>query len=94
MHNFRFIHYSDRFNKELAAISPDAPRAQEFVDGLSFLLSRNPEIGTRVHGTKGMWYKSMTEIEGHPPVIVFYRFTRYHVYLESVVTSLLDESLG
>jgi hypothetical protein len=62
-----------RFADELARIITDAKRADEFIDGARWLLSRNPKSGTRI-STSEVWFLPMEEIPGILPVILYYTF--------------------
>lgn len=62
-----------RFSDELQKIIAVAQRADEFIDGAKWLLSRNPEVGKRI-GASHVWFLAMEEIPGVLPVVLYYTF--------------------
>jgi hypothetical protein len=69
-----------RFADELAALIRRARRADEFIDGAKWVLSRDPTKGKRI-GSSHVWFLATEEIpqteEGVPgilPIILYYTF--------------------
>lgn len=67
-----------QFVDELQELEPDAVRADEFVEGAKFVLSRNPRAGTMV--SEHVWFLPMWP----EPAVIFYTFDEDHVYLLSI----------
>ena len=79
-----------RFRDELAVLLSDARRADEFIDGAKWVLSRDPFKGRRI-GTSKVWFLPMEEIPetrvGPPgilPVILYYTFDDDYVNFLSI----------
>lgn len=72
-----------RFTNELKTLIPDARRAEEFIDGAKWVLSRDPSSGKRISTSK-IWFLSLEEIPGILPVILYYTFDDNYVNLLSI----------
>jgi len=72
-----------RFTKELEQLIGEAQRADEFVDGSKWLLSRSPKSGTRISKSH-VWFLPIKEIPGILPVVIYYTFDEDHVNLLSI----------
>ena len=72
-----------RFAFELQALIPRAQRADEFIDGAKWVLSRDPFRGKRL-GSSHVWFLAMDELEDHLPIILYYTFDDDHVNFLSI----------
>ena len=79
-----------RFASELAALLPDARRADEFIDGAKWVLIRDPFKGKRISISK-VWFLPIAEIPetdedppGILPVILYYTFDDDYVNFLSI----------
>ena len=78
-----------RFAFELAALVPNARRADEFIDGAKWVLSRDPFRGRRI-STSNVWFLPMEEIpqteesSGILPIILYYTFDDDYVSFLSI----------
>jgi hypothetical protein len=79
-----------RFVVELAALLPNARRADEFINGAKWVLGRDPFKGKRI-GTSSVWFLPMEEIpktdESPPgilPVVLYYTFDDDYVNFLSI----------
>ena len=78
MAKLREIVKDPRFEQDLAQIEFDAIRADEFTEGAEFVLSRNPEYGTKI--TRNVWFLPMWRPGEGKNVNLYYTFDRDHVY--------------
>ena len=72
-----------RFSDELRKIIQHSRRADEFIDGAKWTLSRNPQAGKRI-GTSNVWFLAMEEIPGILPVVLYYTFDDNFVNFVSI----------
>lgn len=72
------------FEEDLRGIEPDAKRADEFIEGAEWVLSRNPTIGTQVNPNSCVWFLPTTETSSVMPLVVYYTFNEERVHLLSV----------
>jgi hypothetical protein len=79
-----------RFRDELAVLLPDARRADEFIDGAKWVLSRDPSKGRRISKSK-VWFLPMAAIPstegaqpGILPIILYYTFDDDYVNFLSI----------
>ena len=72
-----------RFAFELAALIPKAQRADEFIDGAKWTLSRDPFSGRRI-GNSHVWFLPMEEIPGLLPIVLYYTFDDDYVNFLSI----------
>ena len=63
------------FERELAALSSDPKRADEFVDGAEWALALDPCTGTLVRPNLHVWFLPMTETAEHPGLVIYYTFS-------------------
>jgi hypothetical protein len=80
-----------RFETEWAEIARAKPRAAEYLDGLEWLLTRDPFAGFQSEKHPNLWYFPLLQPEG-PPLQVIYMFTSQLIWFLSV--HLLDETNG
>lgn len=73
-----------RFDEELAAIEPDARRADEFIEGAEWVLAHDPQRGTRVGPESCVWFLPMNDVPDAPSLILFYTFDTKKVYFLSI----------
>lgn len=69
----RAISYTPEFDEHLAAISGDFYRADECLQGLEWVLVRDPTLGYQSHAAPNVWYYPLVRGD-FPPVCVFYTF--------------------
>jgi len=74
----REIVKNPRFEQDLAQLEFDAIRADEFTEGAEFVLSRNPEYGTKI--TRDVWFLPMWRPGEGKNVNLYYAFDKDHVY--------------
>ena len=72
-----------RFVFELQALIPNARRADGFVDGAKWTLSRDPFRGRRI-GNTHVWFLPMEEIPGLLPIVLYYTFDDDYVNFLSI----------
>jgi hypothetical protein len=75
---YREIVKNPGFEQDLSQLEFDAVRADQFTDGAEFVLSRNPEYGTKV--AKNVWFLPMWRIAEGRSVNLYYTFDLDHVY--------------
>jgi len=80
---YREIVEEHRFAEELQAIEKDARKADEFVDGAKWVLSREPRTGTRI-GKTHVWFLPIAESQLVDPVVLYYTFDDDAVYFLSI----------
>ncbi len=73
------------FSTELSALLDDPVRADEFVDGAKFVLSRKPDAGTMIG--EAVWFLPMILKNA----VIYYRFDDDNVYLLSIQVIELQE---
>jgi len=83
----REIIEEDRFKEELRHIISDARRADEFLDGARWVLSRDPMSGSRI-GPTAVWFFPMEEIPNILPVVLYYTFDHDYVNFLSIQETL------
>jgi len=72
-----------RFAFELQALIPNAKRADELIDGVKWVLRRDPTSGRRI-GNSQVWYIPMEEIPDHLPIVLYYTFDDDYVNFLSI----------
>jgi hypothetical protein len=72
-----------RFAIELSQIIRHAKRADEFIDGAKWLLSREPRQGMQI-GNSHVWFLPMKQVPGILPVVLYYTFDDNYVNLLSI----------
>lgn len=78
---YRTVIESDRFSRELHAVSSDNRRADEFVDNAKWLLARNPYAGHQLIPSH-IWFLPIAERLGR--AALYYRFDVVVVELLSI----------
>ena len=75
---------SPRFEADMRGISGNAKKADEFLEGVELIISRNPQMGTCVGPASHVWF-----IPGHTvDVVIYYAFNDNYVYLLSACKTL------
>jgi len=74
-----------RFSTELAALMADPVRADEFMEGAMWVLSRRPTSGRKL--TDDVWFLPMTATN----ISLYYRFDDNNVYLLSIQLIELEQ---
>lgn len=83
----RKIVETDRFTREFKAIRAKHPRASEFLDGVRFVVERDPSEG---YEWGRVWcLSSMNWARSLPVLTVFYTFDNQTVRLLSIVETAL-----
>jgi hypothetical protein len=72
-----------RFVEELRAIVKHARRSDEFIDGVKWVLCREPRAGTRI-GKTHVFFLPIADSSVVDPVILFYTYDKDHVYFLSI----------
>ena len=72
-----------RFAFELQALIPSAKRADEFIDGTKWTLSRDPFSGKRISNSH-VWFLPMEDIPSLLPVVLYYTFDNDYVNFLSI----------
>lgn len=80
----RSIVYDPEFDKELAAISHDFQRADEFIFGVDWILARQPEVGQQLRPDSPVWQISAADFPHTPAVVIFYAFDDDRVYVLAI----------
>lgn len=78
MQRFREIVESREFCEQLSLLERDEKRADDFLDGLKWLLSKDPTQGIRLSGNFWMFHSSKFS---SVPFVVYYSFDLTKVYL-------------
>lgn len=78
MDKYREIVKNPLFEQDLSKLEFDAVRADEFTEGAEFVLSRNPEYGTKI--AKNVWFLPMWRPGEGKSVNLYYAFDSDHVY--------------
>ena len=76
------------FTEQLDKIEPYAPRADDFMKGVEWVLARSPEIGQQLNLDSRVWVVTFEETHGFPGVVIYYAFSSTHVLLLSIRTVL------
>ncbi len=79
---------SHRFTEELQAIEQSARRADEFIDGATWLLARFPEVGTQL-GQTDVWFLPTDDSASMEPLVIYYAFDMDRVVLLSICKARL-----
>jgi hypothetical protein len=78
----RTVIHESRFTRELKALEPKLERSEEFLDGIEWVLARNPGAGTRIRSS-AVWSLAASFADG-TPVIVYYTASVHTVSLLSI----------
>ena len=70
------------FTLQLHRIHKDAKRADEFIDGVKWVLARNPIAGFQV--SDSVWFLPMTDAPETVSVNIYYTFNERSVYLLAI----------
>lgn len=81
---FRTVIRNTRFNEELQAIKSEVKRADEFIRGIEWQLSRKPESGTKVGPEYHVWTFPVLDALDLPELVVYYTFNDDNVWLLSI----------
>lgn len=82
MHDIpRDLIHTDQFVKELEEIEKDIRRADEFLRGVTNLISRFPTEGKHRDTIKNIWAWAMNE---SPSVVIYYTFNEQNIWLLSI----------
>jgi hypothetical protein len=76
--------WQPRFAAELKRIEPDARYADEIIEGVDWILARNPTWGTNIPNTQ-IWHIVSRDIPKKRNLLIYYTFTDDTVYLLSVL---------
>jgi hypothetical protein len=71
-----------QFLDELSELEPDVIRADEFIEGAKFVLSRNPEYGE--HIGKNVWFLPMWKADEGRSAVLYYTFDTERVFFLSI----------
>lgn len=75
------------FTRELHRLIKDAKRADEFIDGVVWLLARSPRQGRQISNSH-VWYAPMKQKVGILPIVIYYTFDDDFVNLMSIQETL------
>jgi len=78
MDKYREIVKNPLFEQDLSKLEFDAVRADEFTEGAEFILSRNPEYGTKI--ARDVWFLPMWRLGEGRSVNLYYTFDSDRVY--------------
>lgn len=82
MDKFRTIVKNPLFEQDLSKLEFDAVRADEFTEGAEFVLSRNPEYGTKI--TRDVWFLPMWQPSEGKRVNLYYTFDQDRIFFLSL----------
>lgn len=91
-HKIREIIEETQFTVELQEIEPDAARADEFVDGAKWVLSRSPECGTKIGQL--VWILPMMRSPVGLSMVLYYTFDADRVFLLSIQVAADEQIEG
>jgi hypothetical protein len=75
---YREIVKNPLFEQDLSKLEFDAVRADEFTEGAEYVLSRNPEYGTKI--AKNVWFLPMWRPSEGKSVNLYYTFDSDHIF--------------
>lgn len=84
----RTVVWEPQFEREFLAIIPDVRRADEFISGVVWNLSRDPEEGVQSSPGSSVWMIFMHEFPNVPALTIYYTFNDECVQLRSVRCSV------
>ncbi|CBE67909.1 protein of unknown function [Candidatus Methylomirabilis oxygeniifera] len=84
--NLRCVIKEKRFESELKRIKTNPRRADDFVEGPEWVLSRDPEQGTQVEEDPPVWFLGIEDDSSHLTAAIYYTFDENHVWLLSIRT--------
>lgn len=79
----RDVSYEHEFDAELKGIEDDFERADKLIQGIEWVLQRDPESGTKVSTNPPVWFIPAIEVVDLPYVI-FYTFDDRKVCMLSI----------
>jgi hypothetical protein len=88
-HKIREIIEEAQFRDELSEFENDPARADEFIEGAKMLLSRAPDMGTKIG--RRVWYLPMRGFTQNP-LILYYTFDENRVFFLSLQSADTDIS--
>lgn len=74
----RGIVRTEQFERELLLVEPDVSRSDEFLDGVEWLLSRDPTVGTSLNDA--VWSIDTSEFALITPMTLYYTFDDERVF--------------
>jgi hypothetical protein len=80
----RTIIHTPKYVEELATFLPNVRRADDFIEGSEWVLSRLPDIGTQLTPTSEVWFLPMDENPDLPSLVLYYTFTDDLVWFLSI----------
>lgn len=81
--NRRSIVFGGSFAEQVRAIRAKHPRVREFLDGVYFILERDPSVGGK---WGSLWFLSSVDEAAELPVVtLFYTFDDKKVILHSII---------
>ena len=81
---YRTIVHTPRFTSELDQILPDAKRADEFVDGVTWVLCRDPLCGKPMAEASSIYFLPMVDLPDHPSLALYYAYNDECVWFISI----------
>lgn len=78
----RSIVRTDEFERELLLVEPDVARSDEFLEGVEWLLSRDPVAGLQLNNR--VWSLDTSEFALIEPLTVYYTFDDKRVWLLAI----------
>jgi len=83
----RDVVYEHSFDDDMGRLCADFWRAEEAFRAVEWLLARFPMVGKRKSPWSQVRVYTTHEIDGFPPVAIYYTYTSTHVYLLAIRTS-------
>lgn len=81
---YREVVHTPRFSRELGHILPDAKRADEFIDGATWGLCREPLCGKPMAEASAIRFLPMVELPDHPSLALYYAYNDDYVWFISI----------
>lgn len=79
----RTVVYERTFDDQLNSLEPNFERADDFISGAEWILSRNPEFGTLVDEESFIWFLPILDIF-ETSLGISYTFNDEYVYCLSI----------
>lgn len=73
-----------RFERELGRIRTNPRRADDFVEGAEWILSRDPECGSQATEDPPVWFLGIEDESSHMTAGIYYIFNEHCVWLLSI----------
>lgn len=81
----RDIVEENSFSEQLAALEDNAKRADELIQGVGWILARNPRMGWQVSPESKVWMIfSNSDFADIDDLTIYYTFNAEHVYLLAI----------